>query len=479
MKFSKYQQDFFDAVRDTSDNITLEAKAGSGKTTTIIEGAGILDPNMKSMFMAFNKIIQTELETRLPSNVPAKTFHAHGLRNLNWQYRQAHPGSAGLPIVQTKCRDIYRSIPNMNPDLESPTLRLVSLAKTTDTKYPDFNYLMTRFEILVDAEQVDEVVHNAQVVLNKSNEQDNVVDFDDMVYLPAIGHCSIYKLDALFVDERQDMNPAQVSLVRRSISNGGRIFAVGDRNQSIYAFRGAGVDAMDDFSKEIGSFELPLSICYRCDRKIIELAQSIVPEIECRDGAPDGIVDDIRDTKVSEIIRYDDLVLCRTNAPLVKFALMLIADGKKAYVRGRDIGKSLQALIERIRRKFLVSTLNDFLKSMNTFVDEEVMKFLAAEKPGPASALQDQRDTIIALVEGLNTVDALLFRIQNIFADESSGITCSSIHKAKGTEADHVFLLRPDLIPHPMAKTPWAREQEKNLKYVAITRAKHRLTFIR
>ncbi len=62
----------------------------------------------------------------------------------------------------------------------------------------------------------------------------------------------------------------------------------------------------------------------------------------------------------------------------------------------------------------------------------------------------------------------------------SRGVTLSTIHGAKGQEAERVYLLQPRNCPcpHPYAKTPWAIEQEWNLMYVAITRAKKELVWV-
>lgn len=54
----------------------------------------------------------------------------------------------------------------------------------------------------------------------------------------------------------------------------------------------------------------------------------------------------------------------------------------------------------------------------------------------------------------------------------------STIHKAKGLEAERVFILKPDLMPHPKAKRGWEIDQENNLRYVAITRSKRELYLV-
>ena len=67
--------------------------------------------------------------------------------------------------------------------------------------------------------------------------------------------------------------------------------------------------------------------------------------------------------------------------------------------------------------------------------------------------------------------------IDTIFTDDLKGIVLSTIHKAKGLEANRVFIIRPDLLPLPQCRKGWEFIQEKNLEYVAITRAKKDLIY--
>jgi superfamily I DNA/RNA helicase len=67
-------------------------------------------------------------------------------------------------------------------------------------------------------------------------------------------------------------------------------------------------------------------------------------------------------------------------------------------------------------------------------------------------------------------------KINVIFTDKLEGIILSTIHKSKGLEADRVFIARPDKLPLKVKKA-WQAKQEKNLEYVAITRAKNELIY--
>ena len=75
-------------------------------------------------------------------------------------------------------------------------------------------------------------------------------------------------------------------------------------------------------------------------------------------------------------------------------------------------------------------------------------------------------------------VQQLKDMIANIFSDDVQGIMLSTIHKAKGLENENVYFLCPELIPSKFATQPWELEQEENLRYVAITRAKQKLVYV-
>jgi superfamily I DNA/RNA helicase len=84
------------------------------------------------------------------------------------------------------------------------------------------------------------------------------------------------------------------------------------------------------------------------------------------------------------------------------------------------------------------------------------------------------------LSEGLTTTDELIAKIDEIFPkrDKSEGIALSTVHKAKGLEANNVFVVCRSLMPSKSAKKDWEVQQEHNLMYVAYTRAKNMLCFV-
>jgi superfamily I DNA/RNA helicase len=88
------------------------------------------------------------------------------------------------------------------------------------------------------------------------------------------------------------------------------------------------------------------------------------------------------------------------------------------------------------------------------------------------------------LALGSKTVGELKGVIEGLFADfDSAGkpnnaVVLGTVHRTKGLEADRVWVLKPELIPHPMAKAGWQQDQERNLAYVAVTRSKRELYWV-
>src|SRR5690606_35186416 len=108
--------------------------------------------------------------------------------------------------------------------------------------------------------------------------QKMIVDFDDMIWFPFVYRLNVGKYDVVFVDETQDLNAAQIAMVYSAIKIDGRIIAVGDPFQSIYQFRGADSEAIPNIIKKLSAKTLPLSITYRCPKKVVALAKEIVPD---------------------------------------------------------------------------------------------------------------------------------------------------------------------------------------------------------
>lgn len=479
---SKYQIGMADWVKANlgqGRHAIVQACAGSGKTTSSVWiFKEFLPDGIDTVFVAFNSHIAKELSTRLPDGANARTYHSLGLATL----RKNIPS---IKVDQDKIENYLKAARADKWAIPS-TKRLVSICKSgIDYDFTDddferiaFNYDIDLYDNEGNTAAKEKIFGLAHKALDFSMNNPEIVDFDDMIWLPnVLDGLSFMQFDFILGDEFQDTNTAQMGLILRSIKANGNIIGVGDRWQSIYAFRGASSTAMDTLQQRLNADELPLSLSYRCPVAVGQLVNDKFPHIrfEIPEWAKPGRVYDMLDQDIEKNVRPDDMVLCRINADLVPLAFALIRSGIKASIKGRDIGKGLTALIKKSK----ADDVNSLMTWLNDWKFKEMTKAILLGADSKISYITDRVATIEALSDGADTVANVVGRCETLFSDDKSGVTLSTIHKAKGNEAKRVFVLRPDLIPHPGAKKDEAKRQESNLEYVCYTRSMDELIFIR
>lgn len=494
-------------------HLIVEARAGTGKTTTLVEGVRrllgeaprivpseqqqivwdkiALSGNARTIaFCAFNKAIEIELSKRVPAGCTTSTFHGLGCSAVRMcfrgigqpnKYRTADilfrlSGGKGLEALKRyKC--VHRNFISIVSEL-------VSLCKINllAGKPAEIDELIDKHDI--DTKDItDEVYAAVPIVLHEAKNvgQDNQIDFDDMVWLPVVLNLRLPKYDLLLVDEAQDLNRCQQELLKRA---GKRLIFCGDPKQAIYGFAGADSESMKTLEGDLkstkeGCEHVYLTVTRRCGRAIVSKANEVVPDFSAHESTGEGAVNVMKFGTYSSTVKGGDMVLCRVNAPLVKECFKFLREGKKAFIQGRDVGAGLLRTIEAMKAK----DIPDLVDKINVWADMEVEKEQRKKTPDEKRQIrvQDKRDCILTFVQQCTTLEELAAKIDDIFSDRTkAGIRLSSIHKAKGLEADRVFFLQllKARCPHPMAKTPWQYEQEKNLLYVAYTRAIRELIIV-
>jgi superfamily I DNA/RNA helicase len=266
--------------------------------------------------------------------------------------------------------------------------------------------------------------------------------------------------------------------MKKTLKPNGRFIAVGDPNQCIYGFAGSDTDSFNKLVNLPNTIQLPLSLTYRCSKKVTELAQSIVPQIKAIENAPEGLV---RYNGKIEEMQSENLVLCRMNAPLINLCIRLLKNNIKAFVKGKDIGLNLINMLKKTKKSKVADALTILWNERTKLIEKLVRKGMSqtdAEHSNFIITYVDKLEAIEALSESAESVAEVINRINSIFADESIGVCLSTIHKAKGLESDKVFIIEPQCLPAPWVKQDWEIEQENNLAYVAYTRAKNELVFV-
>lgn len=510
---SHYQRAIFDWIINDKGNAVVQAAAGSGKTTTLVEAAKLL-PSKSATFVAFNKHITQELQKRLGKKIVCKTIHSIGMSAL-----RSHLGRAVLDdnkyvdIAKPYAREIAEGLASRyeselrewnkshnKEELPKPELppnaglilgqfkKLAHFCMVTLTDPKDFCQLeemIDCFNCLDDSLSLS-LLYNPLVNILDVGEQlasnQAIITYDDMLWLPWKWHLTPPLQDYVFVDECQDLSAAQLDLVlKMRKKRGGRILFVGDKNQAIMGFAGALSDSVDQIIKHTKAKVLPLSICYRCPKNHVKLAQKIVPSIEPAPNKEDGIVEDINYQDIFKLVKEGDLIISRCTAPVVRLCIELIAKRIPAKVRGRDIGKSLTTIVKE------VAAHPEFKwKHFNKFLDE--YRHLKVAKLQQRRNSESQIQSLCDRIEGIQicyesfdcrSVEDLCREIEALFSDQRSSVVLSSVHRAKGLEENRVFILRPDQLPLIWQnQQTWELQQELNLKYVALTRAKSALYFV-
>lgn len=495
MELSKYQQNICDfattgAFVFDGGHLQVIARAGSGKTFTIKHVSKLLPTDWRILRVAFNKHIADVLKVGSPQNVEDQTTNAFG-----WRICRNNIKGLSYKVDPQKTESIFKTLFNMNNRDErskyyqqkGATIRLVSLLKANMHLSPAIS--LEEIQDLADAYGIDipraeEFFTKLSVVWEKCLQYTSIMDFDDQIFMPVFLDLPIPKYDVVIVDEAQDLNPIQQELLIRA---GQRLIMVGDDRQAIYGFRGADPKSMSNMKERLNATVLPLSICYRCPKKVVQLAAEIVPDIEAAPDAQDGIVEDIKHEKFESQAKDGDYVLCRTTAPLVSTCLHFIREGRKASVRGRDIGQQLLQLVDRISSS-AYEPIVVFRDKLNSYRNEQLERLHRAEREAEIIALNDRVDTIMVLVERSASVGDIRNQVDEIFKDERTladgtviripGVVFCTVHKAKGLEAETIYILERQLMPHPAAKKEWQVAQEMNLKYVAITRSLKNLYWV-
>lgn len=443
--WSGLQRAVFRAIRNTNQNIVINAVAGSGKTTTILKALDFIPRDKSVLLVAFNKTIQKELAARVPRDrggLTISTLAAHGYAILRRYWRDARllmrrgaygnicdelrdkkvfaaalggeyigGDNIGLLLEQIqKLIDLCESYVALTPEA------ILAVAEDYDLftmqtgggpgawRYQGKHRWFTAADIVTwvrraQAERLKEPQppnYAKDVLLNPNsglrggldaynelteNGARAFISFADMAFVPAVyGHMVPERLsDVIIVDETQDMDVAQLTVVRRSLAPGGRIIVVGDRRQAIYRFRGADSDGMDRLARELDAVSLPLSESYRVTQCAARYAQAVVPTFSVPASAPEGRCDEILAKRMTEIWGPGDIVISRQNAPLLPLAFIAIARGVTPWILGE--GNTVQNRLRGIVRKILLARggnlqlpVEEFVKALVLWHEDEVAR---------------------------------------------------------------------------------------------------------
>lgn len=504
------QTDILDWVSDSTGNAFVEAVAGAGKTTVLIAAMKrALDMGARSIaYAAFNRAISVEVNKKWTDlygdqykrNIRIGTFHSFGFGAWRRVYQNV------VMDDRAKMRQMFDAC-DVPRKMQSAVRKLVSLAKQSAVCalwQPDdvdqWMGIIEHFGLLYELDQDGDLddyemmtnlmVKGIECVEWSRRMGPKLIDYDDMIWLPVISRVNVWQNNWTLVDEAQDTNPVRRLLAKKMTRSDGRMLWVGDRHQAIYGFTGADAKSVDNIKKEFRCVELPLTVTHRCPKSVVDVARQWVRHITAADSAPAGVVTYVtREQFLNREhpsgygqLRASDAILCRNTKPLVKLAFRLIRSGIGCHVEGRDIGEGLRKLATR----WQVNGTDELSRHLEDMRERETTK--AIEKAGgdeeqakyEIEAINDRIDTLYAIMEGCDTVQQVVDRIDRMFADSEGGqessLTLATVHRSKGREWGRVYILgHSAYMPSKYARRDWQVEQETNLRYVAVTRSQKEL----
>ncbi len=472
-----------------SRNLFIEAGAGCGKTTTALWLLSHL--RGRKCMVAFNTDIKQDIAAKAPEGVEVLTMNALGFRALTAAY-----GARGVKVDSDYAFTLFKEIYGVDKVRDefryfAGAAKLYDLARgalaTTDE---DVEILSADHELSFLDENTGEDRAKQAVALVLAVMSDRAegtmmpegLDFTDQMWLPVVRGLTMPKFDVLVIDEAQDTNALQVEMLARCADKGARVIAVGDRRQAIYRFRGADSRAVDAIVERFDMAVMPLMTTFRCAKAIVAEAQRIVPQFQAGENNTEGVVRTIDVGNLPAHARPGDFVISRSNAPLIAGCIAALASGVRATVVGRDVGEDLL----KLAKKFKAKTMEEFYARLDAWKLQQIEK-VSRRVPVRESAIEsieDRAACLEALASDCSRVESLYSLCETLFTDASSEprIEFTSTHKAKGRERNRVFLLRGTFCKaRKNRKTgEWMEpsEEEFNLLYVAITRAKTELIYV-
>lgn len=505
-------------------NLVVQATAGSGKSTTLRLICEAVAPlGARCDLVAFNTRVAADAQGRLPSNARALTLHAAGKRaweslcgrrfveaakmdasRLDGELDGRKTDRIVAKLKQTGAIDRYVScahvkklvsraksvglvpyIPGtLGTTVQAGTSSPIDLEPQTQDAEAAWRELISVCEIQTSAPGL--LVAAARAVLVRSVESAQlIIDFDDMVYLPALaGAARFDHLDLVLVDELQDLDRMQRAMVRKMCAGDAEsgvlpaIFVgVGDRMQAIYSFRGADSGSMDAFVRELECGELPLSICYRCPTSGVEYARQWCDEIEAAPGAiggevvdysqgvlyaPDGprlspgnaamvqfempslcgdppkFPSETRHFPRSSDFRPEDAVVCRLNAPLVGLAYALLRARVPFRLLGRDFGRGVAALVEATKCATAEAVLCALRGHLQRLDADDARKRLAGQlDDGPSDKTAALRERVEVLQEVYAMLDVASVDHAPLDPDDVGGYIAGTSAAAEASVSAH------------------------------------------
>lgn len=225
---SKYQQDFYDFIVNSDKNAVIDAVAGSGKTTTLVESTKLIPKDKTLLFTAFNKSIAKELKERVNGdNITVSTVHGLGYDILRNHFNPEIDNLKYNKLLYEIALNNHEALEKYNFDLDTKlmikTIYDIVSKKEIEIKQYNKNVISIAnfgrlFFINLSNKKiaVNELNEIAKEYSIENNDDESLIayylikigssiiskiDFTDMIYLPVLYKLENEKFDFVYVDE--------------------------------------------------------------------------------------------------------------------------------------------------------------------------------------------------------------------------------------------------------------------------------------
>lgn len=429
-------------------NVRIIAYAGAGKTSTLTAMAKA--DNRRGLYIAFNKRIAEEAQSKFPYAVKCSTAHSLAFRHMRDHYPIESMTTS--PRLSTCPIDEVRHSRPEHKELVAQTLRrFLHSANDAPAAHhvPDLERM--GFENAVSLE--GHVLDLTDSVWRSMQDGGMTLGHDGYLKLWAMKKPQL-RTDVLMIDEAQDLNPVLIGVAR---SQSCQVISVGDSHQQIYEWRGAR-DALNILT----GVKRRLTQSFRFGEEIAAAANTILERLgEDHPLIGAGPVGTVEHFEKDEPQLHTDAILCRSNGGVIRNLIDALDGGRSVYVPG-----GVQELIRLV-------TDAESLHCDRKPTSGELMAFdnWPEVREFSDSTEGSHLKVFVNLVEKYGT-GSLLNVLRRVQREPYEGsLTISTTHKGKGLEWSSVKVDEDFFLPGDKAPTPAALR----LLYVAMTRAKRDL----
>jgi DNA helicase-2/ATP-dependent DNA helicase PcrA len=529
--------------------VCIVAGAGTGKTRAITHriaygvATGLYVPT-EVLALTFTTRAAGEMRGRLTQlqapQVQARTFHSAALRQARYFWPQVYGtelpevvGSKFGLVAEAASREGVRRPENTVIRDLAAEVEWAKVSNVRSADYPDVARRRGREVADLDPTRVAAIMSAYEDVKRERGR----IDFEDILLITAAILADDERIAAqvrrqyrwFVVDEYQDVNPLQATLLDLWLGGRDDVCVVGDPRQTIYTFAGASPQILADFSQRYPDAErISLVRNYRSSPQVVAVANAVFEGVrgeahgrplqsQAAPAEPVRYLGHADEPSEAAAVADEVVRLHRTGVPYREMAVLFRINAQseafEEALAERDVPVTLRGVegyFNRAEVRQAVTLLRGAARAGEADADatvdpdapdhgrlgHEVRAVLASmghteTAPSGPGATRDRWESLHALVtmaddlaEDRPDADLVVFladldrRAQAMHAPTAEGVTLATLHAAKGLEWDAVFCvgMHEGMLPITHADTPQAVAEERRLFYVGVTRARRHLT---